>query len=168
MQFNFFVYVLALAAIVHGAAIGVRSPMWAQMAKPKPGNPPSAIAPPSGQASVPIDKQWSCRCPGGRYYGPSQVALTVAHANSLAANTVGPATDDDYQKYPHTYGNNEQLKFPLCEGEAFYEFPLKSSGMYAGGKDKGDDRVVYAKSSGKFCGCIYHITRSKFDLCQLA
>lgn len=67
MQFNAFLYILALAAVVHGAAIGVRSPMWAQMAKPKPGNPPSAVAPPSGQVAPVAPPKFlpgGCNCAG--------------------------------------------------------------------------------------------------------
>lgn len=60
MQFNFFIYILAFAAVVHGAAIGSRS--YAQMAKPKPNNPPSAPAPSSGVATSTVPKKYGYRC----------------------------------------------------------------------------------------------------------
>lgn len=158
MQFNFFFCFLALVAIVHAA------PMWAQIAKPKAGDPPSAAAPSGGVKPVTAPKQFGCQCTGATY-SAATVSSTLTTAARTAANSLGAAGDTSAAKFPHTFHNyGGTLDFPLCPGAPLTEFPIKNTGIYAGGSDKGPDRVVFT-TGGKFCGCIHHTDQTNFERC---
>lgn len=170
MQFNAFFYILALVAIVHGAAIGTRAPSWANMAGFRPGNPPSSNAPVSGQAStsprpVPAFQPGGCNCAGVEY-SPTMVSQTLQRANLLRDTPI--PNNNGGKSYPHHFQNQEKIKTfrsSLCAGPQLMEFPLTKPSLFYAGAQAGLDRIVYMRDTGMFCGCIYHINSQDFDTC---
>lgn len=78
----------------------------------------------------------------GATYSSTAVSNAIAKARSGRSN------------YPHQYHNYEGFSFPSSCGSTYYEYPLKTSGVYTGGSP-GADRVIYG-NTGAFCGCLTH------------
>ncbi|KAI8293113.1 Extracellular guanyl-specific ribonuclease [Colletotrichum sp. SAR 10_98] len=73
--------------------------------------------------------------------GQTEYTLTeVRSAADAACQHVEDGTTAGSSSYPHTYRNQEGLDFNGVEGP-FVEFPMKTSGVYKGGKP-GADRVI--------------------------
>ncbi|KAM3501813.1 hypothetical protein MY10362_005272 [Beauveria mimosiformis] len=72
---------------------------------------------------------------GTVYYSASQVSA----ASQAACNYVKSGTTAGGSTYPHRYNNYEGFNFPVSG--PYYEFPIKSGGVYTGGSP-GADRVV--------------------------
>ncbi|KAF3483983.1 guanyl-specific ribonuclease F1 [Arthroderma uncinatum] len=77
---------------------------------------------------------------GSTYYSSSQVTAASNAACGYVQNggTAGGST------YPHVYHNYEGFYFQGLSGP-FYEFPLRTSGVYTGGSP-GADRVIITGS----------------------
>lgn len=65
---------------------------------------------------------------GSVYYSASQ----VNQASQAACNYVRDGDTAGGSTYPHRYNNYEDFEFNGLSGP-FYEFPIKSSGIYSGG-----------------------------------
>lgn len=65
---------------------------------------------------------------GSAHYTSSQVTA----AAKASCNFVGPGTVAGTSTYPHQYKNFEGFNFKGLSGP-FYEFPIKSGGVYNGG-----------------------------------
>ncbi|KAF4920864.1 Extracellular guanyl-specific ribonuclease [Colletotrichum viniferum] len=73
--------------------------------------------------------------------GQTEYTLTeVRSAADAACQHVEDGTTAGSSSYPHTYRNQEGFDFNGVEGP-FVEFPMKTSGVYKGGKP-GADRVI--------------------------
>ncbi|KAH0424580.1 guanyl-specific ribonuclease f1 [Colletotrichum camelliae] len=73
--------------------------------------------------------------------GQTEYTLTeVRSAADAACQHVEDGTMAGSSSYPHTYRNQEGFDFNGVEGP-FVEFPMKTSGVYKGGKP-GADRVI--------------------------
>ncbi|KAI8236011.1 Extracellular guanyl-specific ribonuclease [Colletotrichum sp. SAR 10_77] len=73
--------------------------------------------------------------------GQTEYTLTeVRSAADAACQHVEDGTTAGSLSYPHTYRNQEGFDFNGVEGP-FVEFPMKTSGVYKGGKP-GADRVI--------------------------
>ncbi|GKT67953.1 guanyl-specific ribonuclease F1 [Colletotrichum tofieldiae] len=73
--------------------------------------------------------------------GPNVYSLTsVRSAADAACQHVEAGTTAGSSSYPHTYRNQEGFDFNGVDGP-FVEFPMKTSGVYKGGKP-GADRVI--------------------------
>ncbi|OAA50024.1 Ribonuclease/ribotoxin [Beauveria brongniartii RCEF 3172] len=66
-------------------------------------------------------------------------ASQVNAASQAACNYVNSGSTAGGSTYPHQYKNYEGFSFPVSG--PYYEFPIKSSGVYTGGSP-GADRVV--------------------------
>ncbi|EGD97271.1 extracellular guanyl-specific ribonuclease [Trichophyton mentagrophytes] len=77
---------------------------------------------------------------GSTYYSASQVTA----ASNAACDYVQSGTTAGGSTYPHEYHNYEGFYFKGLSGP-FYEFPLRTSGVYSGGSP-GADRVVITES----------------------
>ncbi|KAM3513902.1 hypothetical protein MY11210_002439 [Beauveria gryllotalpidicola] len=82
----------------------------------------------------------------------SYSASQVNAASQAACNYVKSGSTAGDSSYPHPYKNYEDFDFPV-EGP-YYEFPIKSSGVYTGGSP-GADRVIINKQCGQ-AGTITH------------
>ncbi|KAF2126391.1 ribonuclease-domain-containing protein [Dothidotthia symphoricarpi CBS 119687] len=85
---------------------------------------------------------------GSTCYTSAQVsaARTAGYNHQKAGTVAGSST------YPHKYNNYEGFSF--LAGGTYYEFPLKTGGVYTGGSP-GADRVVF-NGSGARAGEITH------------
>ncbi|KAI8187616.1 Extracellular guanyl-specific ribonuclease [Colletotrichum sp. SAR 10_65] len=73
--------------------------------------------------------------------GQTEYTLTeVRSAADAACQHVEDGTTAGSSSYPHTYRNQEGFDFNGVDGP-FVEFPMKTSGVYKGGKP-GADRVI--------------------------
>ncbi|KAF9880882.1 guanyl-specific ribonuclease f1 [Colletotrichum karsti] len=73
--------------------------------------------------------------------GQTEYSLTeVQSAADAACQHVEDGTTAGSSSYPHTYRNQEGFDFNGVEGP-FVEFPMKTTGVYKGGKP-GADRVI--------------------------
>ncbi|KZL68659.1 guanyl-specific ribonuclease th1 [Colletotrichum incanum] len=73
--------------------------------------------------------------------GPNMYSQTeVKSAADAACQHVEAGTTAGSSSYPHTYRNQEGFDFNGVDGP-FVEFPMKTSGVYKGGKP-GADRVI--------------------------
>ncbi|OHW97331.1 guanyl-specific ribonuclease th1 [Colletotrichum incanum] len=85
---------------------------------------------------------------GSTYYSTAQVnAASNAACNHVKAGTVAGSST-----YPHRYNNYEGFNFDVSG--PWYEFPIRTSGVYTGGSP-GADRVVINASCGQ-AGQITH------------
>ncbi|KAJ0160153.1 Guanyl-specific ribonuclease F1 [Colletotrichum tanaceti] len=85
---------------------------------------------------------------GSTYYTTAQVnAASNAACNHVRAGTVAGTST-----YPHRYNNYEGFSFDV--NGPWYEFPIRTSGVYTGGSP-GADRVVINASCGQ-AGQITH------------
>ncbi|EFQ99851.1 guanyl-specific ribonuclease F1 [Nannizzia gypsea CBS 118893] len=73
---------------------------------------------------------------GSTYYSSSQVTA----ASNAACQYVMSGSTAGGSSYPHEYHNYEGFYFQGLDGP-FYEFPLRTSGVYSGGSP-GADRVI--------------------------
>ncbi|KAF6802315.1 guanyl-specific ribonuclease f1 [Colletotrichum sojae] len=64
----------------------------------------------------------------------------VRSAADAACQHVETGTTAGSSSYPHTYRNQERFEFGGVDGP-FVEFPMKTSGVYGGGKP-GPDRII--------------------------
>ncbi|KAF9700370.1 hypothetical protein EKO04_002046 [Ascochyta lentis] len=83
---------------------------------------------------------------------PSTPQQPSTPANPATSNAATPATPAPNSTYPHKYNNYEGFDFLV--GGTYFEFPLKTSGVYTGGSP-GADRVV-VNGSGARAGEITH------------
>ncbi|XPS70206.1 Ribonuclease T(1) [Ascochyta lentis] len=108
---------------------------------------PTSLTPLDSPAA--LDPRQSCyvKC-GNTCYTSAQVssARTAAYNYVKQGSTAGSST------YPHKYNNYEGFDFLV--GGTYFEFPLKTSGVYTGGSP-GADRVV-VNGSGARAGEITH------------
>ncbi|KAF2873497.1 Ribonuclease/ribotoxin [Massariosphaeria phaeospora] len=113
---------------------------------------PISLALPTSVIERPVEdsieaRQCYVQC-GSTCYTSSQVTA----ARNSGYNYVRQGSTAGGSTYPHRYNNYEGFDF-LVSGP-YYEFPLRTSGVYTGGSP-GADRVVF-NGSGQRAGEITH------------
>ncbi|KAL0941984.1 Guanyl-specific ribonuclease F1-like protein 1 [Colletotrichum truncatum] len=98
--------------------------------------------------AAPAELQKRATTCGSTYYSTAQVNA----AASAACNHVRAGSQAGSSTYPHRYNNYEGFNFAVSG--PWYEFPIRSSGVYTGGSP-GADRVVINGNCG-LAGAITH------------
>ncbi|KAH6642340.1 Ribonuclease/ribotoxin [Boeremia exigua] len=109
--------------------------------------PTSVVEAPVEDAAVEARQSCYSKC-GSVCYTAAQVTA----ARNAGANHVRQGTQAGSSTYPHVFNNREGFNF--LNNPTYYEFPIKTSGVYTGGSP-GADRVVF-NSAGTRSGEITH------------
>lgn len=117
MLFNAFLYILAMAAVVHGTAIQIHSPSGGQMDVSNPGNATSAIAPLSGQVA-PIPAAGSCTCGGESLQNP---CFPVSYERRRPSSCYVQFYSSDLNRYPR-----QSFGTQLCSKQWQVSLPSES------------------------------------------